>query len=50
MCRTARGEQVKLPVQILIVAAGCHERLFGFGSSSKAVNLRLAQGRADDDA
>jgi len=36
MSRLSRGEQVKLPVQILIVASDCHASLVGFGASGKA--------------
>ena len=41
-----RGKQVKLPVQILIVASDCHASLVGFGASGKARLILVGRRRA----
>jgi hypothetical protein len=46
MGRPSRGEQVKLPVQILMVASDCHASLVGFGASGKARLILRRAGRA----
>jgi hypothetical protein len=46
MGRSALGKQVKLPVQIVLVASDCHESLAGVGALSKKSLLLMGTRRA----
>ena len=46
MCWPSRGEKVKLPVQIVMVASDCHESLGGLGASGKTSRTLVGTGRA----